>query len=279
MLATEIAGLDALDDQCAAEPSIARRAWASTWPKALAVAIALAIWQTIVWTGWRPSYVLPGPGPVFTRLVEELSTADTWQAIGTTMRRGAIGFAIAVVIGSVIGLAVAQFPRLRLGVGSLITGLQTMPSIAWFPLAIVLFQLSEAAIFFVVILGAAPSIANGVLTGVDLIPPSLLRAGRVMGARGLTRYRHVIVPAALPSFLSGLKQGWAFAWRSLMAGELLNVIAGSGSIGSRLQFERDFADYTGMMAIMVIILAIGIVVDLVLFGTAERAVRRRRGLT
>ena len=110
---------------------------------------------------------------------------------------------------------------LRAAVGSLITGLQTMPSIAWFPLAILLFKLTEAAIMFVVVLGAAPSIANGLISGVDHVPPIMLRAGRVLGAKGISAYRHVMLPAALPSFIAGLKQGWAFAWRSLMAGELL----------------------------------------------------------
>ena len=115
---------------------------------------------------------------------------------------------------------------LRPGVGSLITGLQTMPSIAWFPLAILFFGLTESAIIFVVILGAAPSIANGVISGIDEVPPPFLRAGHMLGARGIDRYRHIVLPAAMPSYVSGLKQGWAFAWRSLMAGELLVLIAG-----------------------------------------------------
>ena len=98
----------------------------------------------------------------------------------------------------------------------MVTGLQTMPSIAWFPLAILLFQQSERAVLFVVVLGAAPSIANGIVAGIDHTPPILLRAGRVLGARGFSSLRHVVLPAAFPSFVSGLKQGWAFAWRSLL---------------------------------------------------------------
>ena len=132
------------------------------------------------------------------------------------------------MIGTVVGSLVARIPTLRAAFGSLITGLQTMPSIAWFPLAILIFQLSERAILFVVVLGAAPSIANGLITGADNVPPILLRAGRVLGARGLAAYRYVVLPASLPSFVGGLKQGWAFAWRSLMAGELLVVIRGQG---------------------------------------------------
>jgi NitT/TauT family transport system permease protein len=160
----------------------------------------------------------------------------------------------------------------------MITGLQTMPTIAWFPLAILLFGLNESAILFVVILGAAPAIANGVISGVDHIPPLLLRAGRVLGARGLSAYRHVVIPASLPGFVAGLKQGWAFAWRSLMAGELLVIIAKKPSLGVRLEFARQNADAPALMAAMVVILIIGIMVDSLFFGRLERTIRRRWGL-
>src|SRR5262245_2413260 len=142
-----------------------------------------------------------------------------------------------------------------------------MPSVAWFPLAILLFQLTEKAILFVVILGAAPAIANGLIAGADNVPPILLRAGRVLGSKRLTMYRHVIAPASMPSFVAGMKQGWAFAWRSLMAGELLVIIANKPSIGQQLQVARDFADSTLLLATMVVILIIGIIVDTVFFGT------------
>jgi NitT/TauT family transport system permease protein len=155
--------------------------------------------------------------------------------------------------------------------------LQTMPSIAWFPLAILLFQLTENAIQFVVILGAAPSIANGVIAGVDYVPPLLLRAGRNIGARGLNLYRYVIAPASLPSIVAGLKQGWAFAWRSLMAGELLVVIPGTPALGAQLQFAREFNDAAWVLAIMVVIFVIGIAVDMA-FSAADRAVRRLWGV-
>jgi NitT/TauT family transport system permease protein len=131
---------------------------------------------------------------------------------------------------------------------------------------------------FVVVLGAAPSIANGLITGADNIPPILLRAGRVLGARGLAAYRYVVLPASLPSFVGGLKQGWAFAWRSLMAGELLVVICGRESIGFLLTQNRAVNDSSGLLAIMLVILVIGIVVDSLVFGTLERAIRRRWGL-
>jgi NitT/TauT family transport system permease protein len=200
-----------------------------------------------------------------------------WTAVGITMRRAVAGFALALLIGTVVGAAVARVRVLRVAVGSLITGLQTMPSIVWFPLAIVLFKLSAGAIMFVVVLGAAPSIANGLITGVDHVPPLLVRAGRVLGARGWQQFRSVILPAALPTYVGGLKQGWAFAWRSLMAGELLVIIPGQTSIGQRLQFARDLSDTELLIAYMIVILAIGIVVDTV-FGAVERRIRHKRGL-
>jgi NitT/TauT family transport system permease protein len=194
------------------------------------------------------------------------------------MRRAGVGFGLAVLIGLLLGVAVARSKVLRAAIGSLITGLQTMPTIAWFPLAILLFGLSETAILFVVVLGAAPAIANGVISGVDHIPPLLLRAGRVLGARGFSAYRHVVIPASMPGFVAGLKQGWAFAWRSLMAGELLVIIAKRPSLGVRLQYARETSDAQGLMATMLVILVIGIVVDSLLFGRLEQAIRRRWGL-
>jgi NitT/TauT family transport system permease protein len=172
---------------------------------------------------------------------------------------------------------VSQSRILRAGVGSMITGLQTMPSIVWFPLAIVLFQLSDGAIYFVVVLGAAPTIANGIIGGIDHIQPVLLRAGRVLGARGFANLRYVVFPAALPSFVGGLKQGWAFAWRSLLAGELLVLASGKRTLGGLLEANRQFSDYKGLIAVMIVILVIGIVIDSI-FGAFDRGIRRRYGL-
>jgi NitT/TauT family transport system permease protein len=153
-----------------------------------------------------------------------------------------------------------------------------MPSVAWFPLAILLFKLTDAAIMFVIVLGAAPSIANGLIHGVDHVPPIMLRAGRVLGAKGISAYRYVILPAALPSFTAGLKQGWAFSWRSLMAGELLVIIAKSKSLGFLLASNRELLDAPGLLATMIVILVIGIVVDALFFAQIEKRLRHRWGL-
>lgn len=250
----------------------------SMWPMLAAVAISVVAWQLVVWTHWRPEYVLPGPGAVFRKFAADARTADFLAGVVVTLRRAAIGYGIAVTVGTLGGLAVARVRVLRAAVGSLIAGVQTMPSIAWFPLAILLFKLSEQAILFVVVLGAAPAVASGLISGVDHIPPLLLRAGRALGARGFALYRHVVMPAALPGFVAGLKQGWAFAWRSLMAGELLVIVGGRPSLGVRLQFARELSDAEGLLATMIAILVIGIIVDLALFSTLERSIRRRRGL-
>jgi NitT/TauT family transport system permease protein len=127
------------------------------------------------------------------------------------------------------------------------------------------------------VLGAAPSIANGLITGVDHVPPLLTKAGRAIGARRLALLRHVVLPAALPSFVGGIKQGWAFAWRSLLAGELL-VTFGVVSVGSQLNVYREQSDATGLMAMMIVILTVGVIVDVAAFGTLDRWVRRRHGL-
>jgi NitT/TauT family transport system permease protein len=276
LLDRELAGLDHLETVLPPRPSRAARAWTAAWPKLLAVALALIVWQLVVWSGWKPEYVLPGPRKVWDSFVENFST--NMDAAWTTLQRGFKGFAFALVIGTIVGALVARNRVLRSAVGSLITGLQTMPSVAWFPLAILLFQLGEGAIFFVVVLGAAPSIANGLISGIDHIQPILLRAGTVLGARRWKLFRHVILPAALPSFVAGLKQGWAFAWRSLLAGELIVLIPGQFSLGQQLDANRQLSDSAGVIAVMIVILVIGILVDALLFGTAERRIRRRYGL-
>lgn len=243
-----------------------------------ALAVVFAAWEAIVLSGWRPEWVLPAPGAVLKRVAAELVQPDTWRALQITLGRALIGYAIAIAIGGALGLAMTRLRWLRAAFGGLTTGLQTMPSIAWFPLAILLFQLGEPAILFVVVLGAAPSIANGLLDAIDQIPPLLVKAGRSLGARGFTLYRRVVVPAALPGFVNGLKQGWAFSWRSLMAGELIVMIGDRPSIGMRLSQARELADAEGLLAWMVVVLAIGLLVHGFGFGVAERRMLERRGL-
>ncbi|WP_163513412.1 ABC transporter permease [Fodinicola acaciae] len=274
----ELAGLDALELGGGRTTGLGSRLWAASWPKLLAVALVFAAWQLIVWSGLKPDYILPGPAEVFAWLWQNVFTAQFWTAIAITMTRALSGYAVAIVIGAIVGIAVVRVRALRAAIGSLITGLQTLPSIAWFPLAILLFQLSEQTITFVVVLGAAPSIANGLINGVDYVPPLLKRVGTNLGARGLGLYRHVVLPAALPSCVAGLKQGWAFAWRSLMAGELLVIVQGRPSIGAELQHARDQIQPEIVIALLIVILIIGILVDTA-FSFADRTLRSRWGLS
>ena len=276
-LVPELEELEAEPVEISVRPHGALRLWSWLWPKLAALALFIAAWQVVVWSGWRPDYVLPGPVTVFQRLGQDLSQPDFYAGVGVTLRRAVLGYAIAIVIGSVVGVLVARVPIVRKAVGHAILGLQSMPSIAWLPLAILLFQQSETAILFVVILGAAPAVATGLLAGIDQVQPLLVRAGRVLGARGLRLYRYVILPAALPGYVGGLKQGWAFAWRSLLAGEIIVIVSHQRSLGQQLQFAYGFADAEQMLALMIVIFFIGVLADLG-FGFADRAIRRRRGL-
>ncbi|MDI6099634.1 ABC transporter permease [Actinoplanes sp. NEAU-A12] len=277
--ADQVSGLDALElGPQRKKGQLGRRIWSSTWPKLLAIVIVIGIWQLVYLSEWRPAYVFPPPADVLAELGELAITPKFWDGVQLTMTRAITGFAMAVAIGTLIGAAVSRFAPLRAAIGSLITGLQTMPSIMWFPLAILLFQLGEKAILFVVVIGAAPSVANGLISGIDYVPRTWLRVGQVMGMSGLAKYRHLILPASLPSFVSGLKQGWAFSWRSLMAGELLVIVPGTVSIGVRMQTARDLSDAVAVIAYIIVVLVIGILVDQ-LFNASDNALRKRWGLT
>lgn len=248
----------------------------SVWPKILGVTAIVVVWQLVALSGWKPSYILPGPVAVAENLWHQMQGPLLWDAVATTMGRAVTGFVLAAVIGSAIGALIARNRLLRAAFGPLITGLQTMPAIAWFPFAIIFFGLDTSAILFVIVIGAVPAVALGVISGVDHISP-LLRAATTLQLRSVALYRYVILPAALPMFVAGLKQGWAFAWRSLMAGELVVLVANTSSIGVLLENAQNLSDMPSAIAVMIVILTIGIFVD-ALFSAVDRQVRRRWGL-
>jgi sulfonate transport system permease protein len=273
-----IAGLDNLDVvPPQAKGRFWEKAWAASWPKLLALVLALAIWQLIYLSGFKNASILPGPAKTLPDLWNQLHHALLWQAVGTTLRRALIGFALALVIGLVVGGLVSRIRPLRAGTGSLITALQTLPSIVWVPFGIILFGANTTAILFVIVMTAAPAIANGLIAGADYLPPLLLRAGKTMGLRRLSLYRHLIMPATLPAFVAGLKQGWAFGWHGLIAGEVVVIILGQPSLGVLLSNDQDQLDMAGAISIIIVILAIGIVVDL-LFNLVNGRIRRRWGV-
>ena len=275
-------GLDNLElsGQESSASRLSRKAWAATWPKLLAIALVLGAWQLFYLSNFHgdsADHLVTGPVQGIKNLWDQLAHGQLLAAVGTTMERAVVSYALSVLVGVVVGAVVSRIPPLRAAVGSIITGLQTMPSIAWFPFAIILFGLTNSAILFVVILGSAPSVANGLITGVDYTPPQLLRAGKMMGLRSFALYRYLILPASLPSFVAGMKQAWAFAWRSLMAGELVVQIAGSLSLGVLLNGDQEQLDLTSAISVMIVILVLGVVVD-GLFTKVDLAIRNRRGL-
>ena len=278
---TTLAGLDALE--LAPVPARggpgerARQAWAAAWPKLAAIALVWLVWELVHLTGWK-KFVLPGPGVTLTNLWEQAKTGLLWHATGDTVLRALTGYAVALVIGTVVGLMVARVPPLRAAVGSLITGLQTLPSAAWIPFAIILFGLTNASILFIIVMASAPAIANAVISGVDLIPPLLLKSGKVIGLRGPSLTWHLIMPAALPTFVAGLKQAWGFTWHALLTAELLVLVAGEPSIGQLFAADQDQTDMPSTIAIMIVILVLGVAVDAA-FGAANAAIRKRWGLT
>ena len=166
----------------------------SWWPSGL----ILLVWQIAVWAHWKP-YILQSPATVARQLWELLGTSLFWQACWVTAEQAVIGYLLVLLVGGIVGTAVARVPVLRAGIGSLITGMQTMPSVLWYPLGDHGLRRVAKAIILMMILGAAPAVANGFISGIDQVPPGLLRVGRILGARGLSLERHVVLPAAFPT--------------------------------------------------------------------------------
>lgn len=272
-------GLDALERTSAPETPLWRRLVSKFLPPIVAVVLVVLVWQILIWMEIKPRYTFPSPGDVVGSLVDQWQAGTLGEAIWLSLSRGAIGFAASVLIGTPLGLVVARVKPLRTALQPILSGLQSLPSVAWVPAGILWFGLSPATIYFVVLLGAVPSIANGTISGIDQIPPLFLRVGRVLGARGLTAARHVIMPAALPGYLGGLKQGWAFSWRSLMAAELITQSPRLGTgLGQLLDTGRQLFDVSLVFGMIIAILVVGVAVDRILFSPLERGVLRRRGL-
>lgn len=278
-LASLNAGLDALETPLSRQDSGLRRTMRSLVPPLLAIVVLIVVWWAVAAARLQPSYVLPGPQSVGQALWESISGGEAGRAVRNSLARAFIGFGISVVIGTVLGLLLAKVGWLRRGFGPIVTGLMVLPSVAWVPAAILWFGISNEAMLFVVVLGATPSIANGLVSGIGQIPALYERAGRVLGARGLDAIRFIVMPAALPGYLGGLRQGWAFAWRSLMAAELIAFSPALGiGLGQLLDQGRELSDMSMVMASIIMILVVGIVVELCVFAPLERRVLRNRGL-
>jgi NitT/TauT family transport system permease protein len=272
------AGLDALETQTAPQKSKGNRVLKSLAPLA-AIAFVLIVWQIAVALQLAPVWVLPSPAMVWTALVDQANQGILFESAFNSLRKGVQGFAISLVIATPIGLALGLNPALRAIARPLLTGLQQLPSVAWVPAAIIWFGLSDATIFAVVLLGAVPSIANGLISGIDQIPPLYLRAGKVLGARGWSSIRHIVIPAAWPGYLAGLEQGWAFAWRSLMAAELIAISPALGpGLGQMLDTGRQLGDMSLVLGSIIVIMIVGVLIERLVFSPVRQRTLRNRGL-
>lgn len=274
------AGLDRLQTNQPVRTSALRRAASSVLPPVIFIVVLLVVWQVAVVLLQLPPDVLPTPEAVLAALGAAWQSGILPQAVATSLGRAMVGFAIAIVVGTLLGVLLAEVRPLRRAIGPVVSGLMVLPSVAWVPAAILWFGLTDALVYFVVIMGAVPSIVNGLLSGCDQVQPQLRRVGRVLGAGPLQQATLVMLPAALPGYLAGLKQGWAFAWRGVLAAEIIAVGGELGAgVGALLQESRAAESLAGVLAAIFVILIIGIVVELAVLAPIERRVLRRRGLT
>ncbi|MEQ3554338.1 ABC transporter permease subunit [Pseudonocardia nematodicida] len=277
--AAAVAGLDALDTPVVRTTPAWQR-FLRTWlPPLVALAIVVVVWQLVWASAIVAEYRLPAPGVVGAEFAEVVASGQIWSILWTSLSRAALGFLLALAIATPLGLVVAKVPVVRAAIGPLLTGLQSLPSVAWVPAAVLWFGLTNTTIFFVVLLGSVPSIANGLVAGIDQVPPILPRAGQVLGATGYAMARHILLPAALPGYLAGCKQGWAFAWRSLMAAEIIAAGPALGlGLGAYLKYGADLNNIVQVFTAILLILIVGIGIELLVFRPLERRVLRARGL-
>jgi sulfonate transport system permease protein len=238
-------------------------------------ALLVGIWALIARLHIWPPYIVPPPIDVYNALKDGFEDRSLLIAIGVSSRHMLLGYGISVILGMFLGIALAANQYLEQTVGGLLVSLQSMPSICWLPLAVLWFGLSENAILFVIIMGSTLSVTISMETGRKQMPKIYSMAGRNLGARKWNLFYHVLLPASMPYIITGLKQGWAFAWRSLFAGEMLSLSLG---LGQRLNAGRDNNDMPQVIAVMILIVAIGYIVDGWLFRSVERRLQHKWGL-
>ncbi|MFJ8885443.1 ABC transporter permease [Streptomyces sp. NPDC102402] len=273
------AGLDALDAVQVRRTPTREILLNKVLPPVVAVVLVVLVWQLLVWAKVTDDYKLPPPAAVWDSLTDMWVQGTLLEVIWTSVSRGLLGFVMAVAIGTPLGLLVARVKVVRAAIGPILSGLQSLPSVAWVAPAIIWLGLDDKTMYAVILLGAVPSVANGLVSGVDQVPPLFLRAGRTIGATGLRGTIHIVLPAALPGYLAGLKQGWAFSWRSLMAAEIIASSPDLGlGLGQLLENGRNNFDMPGIFLAILLILFVGIAIDLLIFSPLERRVLRSRGL-
>lgn len=252
---------------------LARRLRSGAAPLLTGVAV-LAGWSLLTAT---TSTRLPAPGVVGRTTVRELAQGHLLASAGRTMALMGFGFALSAVLGVAVGLLLARRPLASRAVSPYLIGLQSLPSAVWIPVAVLVLGAGRPAVLTVTVLGAIPSIALGTRDAVTSVPPLLLKAGRTLGYTGASLLRRVVLPAALPGVVSGLQHGWAFAFRSLVAGELI-MGAASGGLGAYVDGAKKAGHVDTVLAAVLVILVVGLLVDRFGFTRAQEALRRRRGL-
>ncbi|MDT3723869.1 ABC transporter permease [Streptomyces sp. DSM 41972] len=273
------AGLDALDSTQTVRTPLSQTLLRKVLPPVTAVALVLVVWQILVWAEVAPPYKLASPSDVWGEVRAAWLQGMLLDYIWTSVSRGLLGFLLALALGTPLGLLVARVSFVRAAIGPILSGLQSLPSVAWVPPAVIWLGLNDSMMFAVILLGAVPSIANGLVAGIDQIPPLFLRAGRTLGATGLRGARYIVMPAALPGYVAGLKQGWAFSWRSLMAAEIIASSPDLGiGLGQLLENGRNNSSMPQVFLAILLILCVGIAIDLLIFSPLERRVLRGRGL-
>jgi NitT/TauT family transport system permease protein len=239
-------------------------------------ALLIAIWEILVRTGvWNRVFV-PSPLDVG-RYLLDFRENSLVHASWVTIKRLVLGYAVGLALGLPLGMLNSRFKFSEDTVGLLALGLQTLPSVCWAPLALLWFGQTETAMFFIVIMGSVWSILLATDAGVRSVPPIYVRAARTMGSKGLHTWFRVIVPASLPFVVSGMKQGWAFAWRSLMAAEIYITILTGFGLGHLLHYGRELHAIDAVVGIMIIIVVIGLLTDKVVFSPIEKFMHRRWG--
>src|SRR5512132_1572578 len=238
------------------------------------MAAAIGLWAAVA--ALTDTTAIPSPAVVWSAFVDGVRDGTLVDAAWRTLVRLAFSFVVAVARGITLGLALALNEFARRAVRPLVVALQITPFVAWVPLAVIWFGTTERAVVFVTIVGSFPSMALATLQAIRQVPPLYERAGRTLGARGWSLYRKIIVPAALPGMMAGLQQAWGFAWKALMAGELI-VAAAHAGLGHLLDPRRG-ASVPTLFAALAVIVVIGVAVDYLLFGQLDRRIRRRRGL-
>jgi NitT/TauT family transport system permease protein len=239
--------------------------------------LLIAVWQWLISIGVLSHTILPTPLEVAQYLVGAMRDGTMWDAISVTLRRLVLGYACGVAAGVPLGFVNSRFKVCHDSLGLLALGLQALPSICWAPLALLWFGQTEYAMFFIVVMGTIWSVALATEAAVRNLPPIYRRAARTMGSRRLHLWVNVIAPASLPSIIGGMKQGWAFAWRSLMAAEIYITILSGFGLGHLLHYGRELHAMDQVFGIIIVIVAIGLLADKILFGPVERFLHRRWG--